>query len=198
MPLFTVLLTKLLYNTIHTQKTYISLIIIITGVAIASLNELNFNILGLATALLSTLAFSLQKNFSKKVLQATKLYQFELLYILARLSLLFYFPIWILLDFNFSFSSNELFLLLLDGLLAFLQNLLAFSVLKILSPLTYSVANASKRIFVILLSVAVFSNEIGFLNFIGMVMAVGGVFLYNQSKFEKKREVLPLNNNNYI
>jgi hypothetical protein len=29
-------------------------------------------------------------------------------------------------------------------------------------------------------------------------MAVGGVFLYNQSKFEKKREVLPLNNNNYI
>lgn len=202
MPLFTVILTKLLYNETHSKRTYASLIPIIFGVGIASLTELNFNLTGLITALISTLAFSLQNIFSKQVLKTTKIHQFELLYILARLSLAFYFPLWLILDFNLhKADASTVLLLLMDGLVSFLQNVLAFSFLNLVTPLTYSVANASKRLFIISLSILIFRNHISFLNFVGIGLAIFGVFLYNTAKIEKKRDykpLLPLNNNYYV
>lgn len=115
---------------------------------------------------------------------------------LARLSLLFYTPIWLLLDFNLhNADGNVLLLLFLDGILAFLQNILAFSFLNLVTPLSYSVANASKRLFIIGVSILVFRNSVSFVNLFGMVLAVVGVFCYNQSS-TKKKTLLPLNNNN--
>lgn len=200
MPLFTITLTRLLLGTHHSTLTYLSLIPIITGVSIASITEMNFNLIGLTTALLSTLAFSLQNIYSKQVLQKTKLHQFELLFILAKLSFLFFTPVWFLLDFNISYDVEIVFYLFFDGFLSFLQNILAFSFLNLVSPLGYSVANASKRIFIIGVSVVVFRNQVGFSNWVGMGVAVGGVFCYNYAKNwesveRKKVSLLPLNNN---
>ena len=208
MPLFTVTLSRIFFGETHSPPVYLSLIPIILGVTIATLTEFNFNLTGLISALLATLGFSLQNIFSKRVLKSTGVHQFQLLATLARISLLLFLPFWLLIDgralftkFNYDNNVNyeSVFILLLfDGLLNFLQNVLAFSVLNIVSPLTYAVCNASKRIFIIFTSLVFFGNKIGVSNFFGMVLALGGVFCYNRAKYiEGKVKVLPLFNNNY-
>lgn len=77
-------------------------------------------------------------------------------------------------------------LLLMDGVLNWLQNILAFSVLSLVTPLTYAVASASKRIFVIGISLFILGNPVTWMNILGMVMACCGVLCYNRVSNDEK------------
>jgi solute carrier family 35 protein E1 len=50
------------------------------------------------------------------------------------------------------------------------------------TPLTYAVVNASKRIAIITISILLLKNPITWTNIVGMTLAVSGVFLYNRVK----------------
>lgn len=118
MPLFTVILTRLLYKEKQTTSVYCSLIPIIAGVAIATLTEISFDMLGLVSAVLSTMGFSLQNIFSKKVLKDIGIHHLRLLHLLGRLSLFMFFPIWLYSD-AFSVFNHDVIVSILMLLLFF-------------------------------------------------------------------------------
>lgn len=206
MPLFTVVLSRIIMGEKQTGKVYLSLVPIIVGVAIATLTELSFDMAGLISTLTATLGLSLQNIFSKKVLHDSGMHHLRLLHILGRLALCMFLPVWLYFDCAAVLSHPNLFkggsyrtliLLWADGGLNWLQNVLAFSVMSLVSPLTYAVASASKRLFVIGISLFILGNPVTSVNVIGMMMAVFGVLLYNKAKYdarqaEKKQTVLPM------
>lgn len=208
MPLFTVILTRLLFREKQPTLVYLSLVPIITGVAIATLTEISFDMVGLISALISTMGFSLQNIFSKKVLKDTGMHHLRLLQLLGKLALIMFLPIWIFVD-SFkvmqhpaitSFDYRVLALLFTDGVLNWLQNVIAFNVLSLVTPLTYAVASASKRIFVIAVSLFILGNPVTWLNCVGMTLAICGVLFYNRAKqiTRNSETVLPLTQNHRI
>ncbi len=73
--------------------------------------------------------------------------------------------------------------------------MVAFKVLSMVSPLTYSVANTCKRIFVIISSILYFGNVVSPLNGVGITLALGGVFWYNKVQYDESRRASKLTEN---
>ena len=180
----------------YSSRVYLSLLPIIIGVGIATVTEVSFDIMGLGSELIATAGFSVMNIFSKKVLKETGVHHLRLLCTLGRIACLMFLPIWLIIeckqviaDLNNdnTMSSNVVFLLLVDGVLHWLQNILAFTIIKMVAPLTYAVANVTKRISIISVSLILLQNHVTSSNVCGMAMAIGGVFYYNKVKYEENK-----------
>ncbi|KAF9405293.1 suppressor of loss of ypt1, partial [Podila epigama] len=73
-------------------------------------------------------------------------------------------------------------LLFLNGFSHFFQNVFAFSVLALTSPVTYSIASLIKRIVVIVASIIYFHQTLGTTQWTGVCLTFWGLYLYNSAK----------------
>jgi len=195
MPLFTVLLTRLLFGVRHSWVVYFSLLPIVLGVAIATVTEISFDIVGLLSALMATAGFAIITVYSKKALKDTGMHHLRLLHKLGSMAAIMFLPIWLLVDapkIPGELNTDVITLLVIDGALHWMQNLLAFTLLKLVTPLAYAVANVTKRIAVITVSLLLLKNPVTWTNMGGMMMAILGVFCYNRAKYRENLEMKTL------
>lgn len=162
----------------------------------ATVTEISFDLSGLVFALISIFIFSLMNIFSKKVLKEIPgLHHLTLLYILSKFSLILFLPVWFYFDFIGIFNQihtipyHVYVYLFMDGFCNFMQNIIAFTILSLVTPLTYSVCNCTKRISIIISSLITLRNPITTTNVLGMSIAVLGVFFYNKVKYEETQRL---------
>jgi solute carrier family 35, member E1 len=93
-----------------------------------------------------------------------------------------------------------------NGLSHFAQNILAFVLLSMISPVSYSVASLIKRVFVIVVSIVWFGSSTTTVQAVGIALTFLGLYLYDRSShddladqranadhFRSRKMVLPMN-----
>lgn len=140
--------------------------------------------------------------------QSRKLDKLNLLCYSSGLAFLFTFPIWLwsegfslLGDFlkdgsldleshnTASFDHGRLALeFFFNGTFHFGQNMVAFVLLSMVSPVTYSVASLIKRVFVVVIAIIWFRNPTTNLQAIGIALTFFGLYLYDRTKESNKAD----------
>ncbi|KAG0012955.1 suppressor of loss of ypt1 [Podila clonocystis] len=237
-PLFTVLFYRVVLGTTYSRAVYLSLVPLTAGVMLACRLSLEFNnMVGLLSALLSTLVFVTQNVFTKKILSSAKskqqqqqeqhghgglankesiamgavdpveqlggsnakLDKINILFYSSTMAAIFMIPMWLYTE-GWTLMFTEEFgmghhagvaanggwsvswLLFTNSVSHFFQNVFAFSVLALTSPVTYSIASLIKRIVVIVASIVYFHQTLGTTQWTGVCLTFWGLWLYNSAK----------------
>jgi len=191
-PLFTVAIQVFLMSKRFPYLVYVSLIPTIIGVMLASWTEPAFDIRGFWAAVFSAMV-SACISVVTGVLLSVKLDSIYLLYLMAPLCFSMLLPASILFGemsdviiWYHQAGWGQLLLLCISGSLAFVLNVFNLLMIAYTSPLTSNIAGNLKSLFSITLSVLIFHNTITVLNAIGIIVAVGGVLLYNHAVTRSK------------
>ncbi|XP_053204872.1 solute carrier family 35 member E2B-like [Panonychus citri] len=185
-PVFTVIISWALIGETTTTFTKLSLIPVMSGLAICSAYELSFTFVGLIVSLATNLSECLQNVYSKKMLRSYE--PAEMQFYSSTSSLLLQIPFTLfMVDFGQVWEAlmedSNLFLsFLLAGISFHLQSLSEYLLLTFISPVTHSVANTAKRALLIWLSVIVFGNPVTYLSWLGTATVILGVLLYNKAR----------------
>ena len=215
-PLFTVLAYRFVLKISHSTATYLSLIPLTLGVILACSVEFSGNLFGILCAFGGAIIFVTQNIFSKKLFneaaqaeaegitsaQARKLDKLNLLCYCSGLAFFLTIPIWFWTDApqsllrrkasdNSTSSESILYLpfeFIFNGIFHFGQNILAFILLSLVSPVTYSVASLIKRVFVIVVAIIWFGNQTTPLQAFGIALTFLGLYLYDRNNDTSKAE----------
>merc|ERR1719247_855296 len=182
-PVVSAALSAVLLGAIYHPITYLTLLPIVGGVALASLKELSFTWLGFGAAMLSNVSSALRGILAKKTMgggvgenmNETNLYAVMTIMafaVLLPVSLLVETPKAVGAAINTAVaagtSKKDLAILsALSGAYYYLYNEVAFLALGRVNPVTHAVGNTIKRVVIIIASVIAFNTPISRLGVIG-------------------------------
>ncbi|GBE62482.1 apicoplast triosephosphate translocator APT1 [Babesia ovata] len=180
---------------------YLSLIPIVTGVALASAKELDFHVWGFLSALLSNVFEALRAIVTKGLkpdderfgtnLTPTNTYMlFTLVAGICSVppALIIEAPTWVEVwaKATASMTKGEKAIVIgkfiACGVFYYVYNDCSFYCLGLMNQVTYSVLNTMKRIAVIVVSIIIFKNTVEVLGYVGMATAIVGGLLYSLAK----------------
>ena len=95
MPIWVLLLGRCIWGERQPMRIYCSVIPIFVGIGMATISEINFDLLGTLSAFVSTIGFALQGLYTKKALRDLSIHQHLLLQYLSIYGLLMMFPLWL-------------------------------------------------------------------------------------------------------
>ncbi|KAK7203466.1 triose-phosphate transporter family-domain-containing protein [Myxozyma melibiosi] len=217
-PLFTVFAYRFIFGVHYSVYTYVSLIPLTLGVMLACSFEFQGQLIGILCALLAAVIFVSQNIFSKKLLTNSPASEFEPKKKLDKINLLCYCsgmafiltsPLWfyyegagLLREYIISGTlpiqaegldvampiRTLMLLFFLNGTVHFGQNFLAFQILGMVSPVTYSIASLFKRIFVIIVAIIWFGQELSPVQNWGIALTFVGLYLYDRAGDVARKE----------
>lgn len=198
-PACSVILLTLFFGRKYSKLVWLTLIPIVGGVAVGSTTELNFSMASFVCAMISNVASALRSVTSKDLQDATGLRGINLYGAMSVVGAVVLLPISLVVEGAklpaafaaapagmaakgitlFGATVPFLAYLFVGSMLFHLYNQTSYQALGELSPLDISVANAVKRVVIILASVAVFRNPITPLGAWAGAVAILGTFLYS-------------------
>jgi len=197
-PVVSAALSFLLLGAVSSWQTYLTLVPIVGGVALASLKELSFTWVGFIAAMGSNLSSALRGILAKKTMGAgvgenmTEANLYAVLTILAFIAMV---PIALIVEppaaiaacvnaaLGSGLTSAYLWKMsILSGAFYYLYNEVAFLALGRVNPVTHAVGNTIKRVVIIIASVIAFKTPISTLGIIGSTIAILGTLLYSLAK----------------
>ena len=196
-PVFSVILSGPLLGQTFAPAVWASLIPIVAGCSMAAMKEVSFNITGFQGAMISNVAMVLRNITSKKSLNDFKAIDGINLYgILGIIGLFYLAPAAYMIEgaqWSAGYAAaiakvgeQKLWqMLFLSGIFYHLYNQVSYQALTNITPVTFSVGNALKRVAVIVASVIYFRNPVSPLNAAGSALALVGAYLYTKAS-EKK------------
>lgn len=203
-PVVTCGVNALILGEVLPVKVYATLLPIIGGVAIASMKELSFTMLALASAMLSNVSSSLRGVLSKKTMSGKQIGENldaqNLYAVLTAMSTLIMIPAMLAVEgtgflgafkdvvAGGSFTNKSLSTLLaLGGATYYLYNEVAFLALGKVNPVTHAVGNTIKRVVIIVASVIAFKTPMSTGSIIGSSIAILGTLLYSLAMNSTKK-----------
>ncbi|KAK6458321.1 member of triose phosphate translocator family [Scheffersomyces xylosifermentans] len=207
-PLITVLVYRVFFGANYKLITYITLIPLILGIMLTCYKKSSaatagsFYVTGLVYAFISMLIFVSQNIFAKnrltiepeKILPTNaksenegKVDKLTILFYCSAIGFTATIPVYLFSEAfsNDQFSLGQLTtytfsLIILNGISHFLQSLLAFQILGMISPINYSIANILKRIVIILISFFWESKNFSSLQNFGLALTIFGLYCYDR------------------
>eukprot|EP01125_Pyxidicula_operculata_P000651 TRINITY_DN10646_c0_g1_i1.p1 TRINITY_DN10646_c0_g1~~TRINITY_DN10646_c0_g1_i1.p1 ORF type:complete len:325 (-),score=11.85 TRINITY_DN10646_c0_g1_i1:320-1294(-) len=191
-PLFAVVLAKYFLGQSFTKLTYLSLLTIVGGITVVCLTEFDFQVNGLLTSVVANLCFPVRTTFTKRILMkqqpSSKGHGLVVFFYLSSFTFLATLVPTIYESYNAKESLHGFIYhpsfkpLAIATFSHCFYNILSFRLVELLSALTYSVGNSTKRLIIIYTSLLYFQNPVSWLNILASLVAVFGVFMYSYDR----------------
>ncbi|XP_074039775.1 solute carrier family 35 member E2A [Leptinotarsa decemlineata] len=182
-PLFTVLISRCLLGEQTGLYVNLSLLPVMSGLALCSVNEVSFEITGFIAAMATNVTECIQNVYSKMLISGDKFKYTpaELQFYTSVASIVVQIPTTLLMvdmATGDKIGPKLIFCFILNGVFFHFQSITAYVLMDYISPVTHSVANTAKRAFLIWLSILMFGNPVTVLSGLGTITVIVGVLLY--------------------
>lgn len=194
-PLFTVIIGAVLFHKRNSRDTYLALLPVVLGVALATYGDYDFTAWGLILTLIGALLAALKTIVTNRIqVGRLKLHPLDLLIRMSPLAFM-QCVLWGWysgeLDRVREYGATEMtqhkaIALIINGAIAFGLNIVSFTANKKTSALTMTVAANVKQVLTIILAVAIFNVKLGILNGFGILATLVGGALYAKVEMGEK------------
>lgn len=194
-PLFTVIIGAVCFHKRNSRDTYLALLPVVLGVALATYGDYDFTAWGLILTLIGALLAAFKTIVTNRIqVGRLKLHPLDLLIRMSPLAFM-QCVLWGWysgeLDRVREYGATEMtqhkaIALVINGAIAFGLNIVSFTANKKTSALTMTVAANVKQVLTIILAVAIFNVKLGILNGFGILATLIGGALYAKVEMGEK------------